>query len=285
MNADAAQTIAMLDALPVKGRAPKTEYSRDEFGPAWTDDVDVELGSNSCDTRNDILKRDLTNTVFNDGGKRCTVQSGTLVNDPYTGKTINFVRGKDTSSAIQIEHVVALSDAWQKGAQQLSERQRRNFANDPLNLIAVDGPANMAKGDGDAATWLPPNKAYRCTYVTKQVQVKAKYNLWVTQAEKDAIAQVLGSCGENGAAVPAPVNGGQASPAAPAPAPQTQAEAPIPAPAPAPAPMVAPEPAPSSGVSFGSCKEARAAGAAPLRRGEPGYSSKLDRDGDGVACE
>lgn len=275
VNIDTGQTIAMLDGLPVKGRAPKTGYSRDQYGPAWTDDVDVELGSNSCDTRNDILQRDLTNVAFNDGGKACTVQSGTLVNDPYTGRTINFVRGKDTSSAIQIEHLVALSDSWQKGAQQLTERQRRNFANDPLNLIAVDGPANMAKGDGDAATWLPPNKAYRCTYVTKQVQVKSKYNLWVTQAERDAIAEVLGNCGATGGASSVPVRDGQASPATSVPAPQTQAPAPIPAVA----------PAPSSDMSFGSCKEARAAGAAPLRRGEPDYSPKLDRDGDGVACE
>ncbi|NKR65355.1 DUF1524 domain-containing protein [Rhodococcus hoagii] len=270
--ANTVETIALLDTLPVKGRAPKTGYTRDQFGPAWTDDVDVQFGGNSCDTRNDILKRDLTNIVFRDGN--CTVQSGTLVNDPYTGKTIDFVRGKDTSSAIQIEHVVALSDSWQKGAQQLSERERRNFANDPDNLIAVDGPANMAKGDGDAATWLPDNKAYRCTYVTKQVQVKAKYRLWVTQAEKDAITRVLGACDNSAPNAAAPTNSSEDSPA-PLP----------PAPAPAPPPAPAPAPAPSSSGSFGSCKEARAAGAAPLHRGEPGYSPKLDRDGDGVACE
>ncbi|MDH6284118.1 GmrSD restriction endonuclease domain-containing protein [Prescottella agglutinans] len=281
-DATTGQALAQLETLPVKGRAPKTGYSRDAFGQAWTDNVTVDGGHNGCDTRNDILRRDLVDITLKPGSNNCTVLTGTL-HDTYTSQTIAFTRGEGTSTAVQIDHVVALSDAWQKGAQQLDEPTRRNLANDPLNLIAVDGPANMAKGDGDAATWLPPSKAYRCTYVTKQVQVKAKYNLWVTQAEKDAIAQILGSCGENGAAAPAPVNGGQASPAAlapsPAPAPQTQAQAP------APAPVVAPEPAPSSGASFGSCKEARAAGAAPLRRGEPGYSSKLDRDGDGVACE
>lgn len=116
----------------MKGSAPKTGYSRNQFGAAWADNVDVEYGRNSCRTREDILQRDLSNIVFKDDGKLCTVQSGTLVNDPYTGKTINFVRGKDTSSAIQIEHVVALSDAWQKGAQQLTDRERRNLANDPL---------------------------------------------------------------------------------------------------------------------------------------------------------
>ncbi|MBM4568947.1 DUF1524 domain-containing protein [Rhodococcus hoagii] len=194
--AEVTRTTALLDTLPVKGRAPKTGYSRDQYGPAWTDNVDVEFGGNACDTRNDILKRDFTNITFKDS-KRCVVQAGTLVNDPYTGKTIDFVRGKNTSSAIQIEHIVSLSNSWQTGAQQLSERQRRNFANDPRNLIAVDGPTNMAKGDGDAATWLPPNKPYRCTYVSKQVEVKAAYNLWVTQAEKDAITRVLDTCDTN----------------------------------------------------------------------------------------
>jgi Protein of unknown function (DUF1524) len=90
--------------------------------------------------------------------------------------------------------VVALSDAWQKGAQRLDEPTRRDFANDPRNLLAVDGPTNQQKSDGDAATWLPPVKSYRCTYVSKQVEVKAAYRLWVTQAEKDAIARVLSSC-------------------------------------------------------------------------------------------
>ncbi|MFD6062383.1 HNH endonuclease family protein [Rhodococcus wratislaviensis] len=91
-------------------------------------------------------------------------------------------------------HVVALSDAWQKGAQQLSPEQRRDLANDPRNLQAVDGPTNSQKSDSDAASWLPPNKAYRCTYVSRQIDVKALYRLWVTQAEKDAMSQVLHSC-------------------------------------------------------------------------------------------
>jgi len=128
-----------------------------------------------------------------DGTRDCVVLTGTLA-DPYTATKISFVRGQDTSNAVQIDHVVALSDAWQKGAQKLDADTRRAFANDPLNLLAVDGPANQAKGDGDAATWLPSNKSYRCQYVARQVAVKAKYSLWVTQAEHDAIARVLKSC-------------------------------------------------------------------------------------------
>lgn len=181
-----------LERLPVKGRAPKTGYSRDEFGPAWTDDVDVAGGHNGCDTRNDILKRDLTGETFKDGS-RCVVATGTL-HDPYSGRTIHFVRGQGTSTKVQIDHVVALSDAWQKGAQNLSEEKRRELANDPGNLLAVDGPLNGQKSDADAATWLPPAKGYRCQYVARQIAVKAKYKLWVTSGEKAAMRRVLAGC-------------------------------------------------------------------------------------------
>ncbi|MFC8525435.1 HNH endonuclease family protein [Pseudarthrobacter sp. NPDC057230] len=185
---DAANAIAVLGSIPVKGRAAKTRYSRDEFGPAWSD-----TDHNGCDTRNDILARDLTNETFKPGTNNCVVTTGTLA-DKYTGTTIDFVRGQDTSSAVQIDHVVPLSDAWQKGAQQLSDDQRKELANDPLNLMAADGATNSAKGDKDAATWLPPNKTFRCEYVSKQVAVKAKYSLWVTQTEHNAIAGILATC-------------------------------------------------------------------------------------------
>lgn len=173
----------VLETLAVKGRAPKTGYARAQFGDGWT-------LTGSCDTRNIILNRDLTGVVV---GGSCKVMSGTLV-DPYTGKTIQFVRGTTTSDDVQIDHVVALSNAWQTGAQQLDLATRERFANDPLELLAVDGDANQAKGDGDAATWLPSNKAFRCQYVARQIAVKAKYNLWVTQPEKNAMLQVLDTC-------------------------------------------------------------------------------------------
>jgi hypothetical protein len=183
-----AGALVQLESIPVKGRAPKTGYSRDEFGPAWAD-----TDHNGCDTRNDILARDLTNETFKPGTNNCVVTTGTLA-DKYTGTTINFIRGQDTSSAVQIDHMVPLSDAWQKGAQQLSADQRKELANDPLNLMAADGSTNSAKGDKDAATWLPPNKAFRCEYVSKQVAVKAKYKLWITEAEHDAMDGVLNGC-------------------------------------------------------------------------------------------
>ena len=182
-----------LNQLEIKGRAPKTGYSRDQFGQRWSDDVSAEFGHNGCDTRNDILNRDLINKEYKPNTRDCVVLSGQLL-DPYTGATIEFQRGRDTSSAVQIDHVVALSDAWQKGAQQLPPEVRQDFANDPLNLLAVDGPANQQKRDSDAASWLPANKPFRCQYVARQVAVKRKYNLWVTQAEHDAMDRWLSTC-------------------------------------------------------------------------------------------
>ncbi len=175
--------IKLLEELAIKGRAPKTNYSREQFGGGWS-------SHDGCDTRNIILSRDLTNVAVGSG---CSVTSGVLA-DPYTGRTIQFQRGASTSSDVQIDHVVALSDAWQKGAQNLTRDRREQLANDPLELLAVDGPANQQKSGSDAASWLPSNKAFRCQYTARQIAVKAKYELWVTQAEYDAIKNVLSRC-------------------------------------------------------------------------------------------
>ena len=191
--AEVAVALATLDSLEVKGRAPMTGYEREEFGQAWSDDVTVEFGHNGCDTRNDILRRDLDNLVIKVGTHDCVALSGTL-QDPYSGQAIEFQRGAETSDAVQIDHVVALADAWQKGAQQWSPDQRRNFANDPGNLLAVDGPLNQQKGAGDAATWLPPNTAFRCEYAQRIVEVKAAYGIWVTDAEQEALRRQLRAC-------------------------------------------------------------------------------------------
>ena len=189
-SAQAAQSTAekLLDSLAVKGRAPKTGYARDQFGQRWAD-----VNRNGCDTRNDILQRDLTNILFKPGTRNCVVLSGTLI-DPYSGTRIDFVRGNVTSMEVQIDHVVALSNAWQTGAFKLTLEKRTAFANDPENLLAVKGTLNSQKGDGDAATWLPPLKSYRCTYVSKQIAVKAKYGLWVTAPEKAAMKSILAKC-------------------------------------------------------------------------------------------
>jgi hypothetical protein len=185
----ATKALDLLATLAIKGRAPSTGYNRAQFGQAWAD-----VDRNGCDTRNDILRRDLTGTTLKPGTGGCVVLSGTL-NDPYTGTVIPFTRGP-ASGIVQIDHVVALGDAWQKGAQQFTPAQRTSFANDPLNLLAVSGAANQEKSAGDAATWLPSNKPYRCDYVARQISVKAVYKLWITQAEHDAMASVLASCAD-----------------------------------------------------------------------------------------
>ena len=177
-----------LTSLEIKGRAPKTGYKRTQFGDGW-------LNTGGCDTRNRILTRDLSNVSYVPTIEPivCKVASGTLV-DPYSGQTIAFSRGEETSDDVQIDHVVALSDAWQKGAQQLSFERRVELANDPLELLAVDGGLNQQKSDGDAATWLPPHKPYRCAYVARQIAVKKKYSLWVTRSEYDTMAEILATC-------------------------------------------------------------------------------------------
>lgn len=182
--ADAARR--QLALLPVKGKAPATGYDREErFGTAWLD-----VDHNGCDTRNDVLARDLTDL---ERQGPCKVLRGTLVS-PYTGERVDFVRGNRTSTLVQIDHVVALENAWRTGAQQLSQAEREALANDPANLFAVDGHSNAQKRSGDAATWLPAATAFRCTYVEHQVAVKTTYRLWVAPAERDAMERVLARC-------------------------------------------------------------------------------------------
>jgi hypothetical protein len=284
--ADVAQASAtaasqLLATIAVKGRAPMTGYARTEFGSAWTDNNPAAGGHNGCDTRNDILTRDLIQTVI----KNCAVQSGVL-HDPYTGKLINFHRGAATSDAVQIDHVVALGDAWQTGAQTWPASTRVSLANDPLNLLAVNGPTNQAKGDADAASWLPPSKAYRCAYVARQVAVKARYGLWMTDAEHDAITLILRSCPTQRA--PAEPGRPSATPASTRSANTSETRPPAPpsntptSPQSAAATPVASSSAP---VYYSDCAAVRAAAKAPLYLGDPGYRIGLDGDRNGIACE
>lgn len=185
----AVKALAQLDRIPVKGSAPKTGYHRSVFGRAWSDDVSVDKGRNGCKTREDVLQRDLTDIVMQ--GK-CKVMSGWL-DDPFTGERLRFERGVDVRR-IQIDHVVALGDAWRTGAQQWTPEKRLDFANDLRNLQATAGWANQQKKAANAASWLPPNRSYRCTYVARQIEVKAAYGLWVVPAERDAMRRVLQPC-------------------------------------------------------------------------------------------
>ncbi|MEP7036328.1 MAG: DUF1524 domain-containing protein [Actinomycetota bacterium] len=256
--AAAGTALAAVAKLTVRGRAPKTGYTRAQFGQAWFD-----TDRNGCDTRNDILRRDLVSRQMKNS---CKVLAGTLAPDPYTGTSIRFVYGG--ASEVDIDHLVALSDAWQKGAAAWPAGKRLALANDPLNLLAVDSSTNRSKGDGDTATWLPPYKAFRCTYVARQVAVKGKYGLWVTSAEKAAMTRVLATCPR----MALPAKGSAPTIAA------------LPAGQPAPRPVTAPAPV-ARAISYANCTAVRAAGAAPIHRGDPGFASKLDRDGDGIGCE
>lgn len=137
-----------LNALAVDDNQSSSGYDRDSFGFRTTD-----VDGNGCDVRDDVLARDLTDITYKYAGS-CVVESGTLA-DPYTAQTIHFVRGRATSAKVQIDHVVALENAWQSGARDWSTAKRHEFGNDPYNLLAVDGPANQEKGSASAAYWLP----------------------------------------------------------------------------------------------------------------------------------
>ncbi|MFD4609998.1 HNH endonuclease family protein [Streptomyces sp. NPDC058440] len=183
--------LSQLNALAVRAQIPLAGYSRDAFGPAWSDAGTVELSGNSCPTRQDVLARDLDDVGRAEDG--CTVLSGVL-HDRYTGQTIDFKRGPRTSMAVQIDHIVPLALGWQSGARELTAEQRLNYANDPENLAATDGPTNAGKGAKDAAAWMPPRAEAHCWYATAQVRVKAKYCLSVTPAEKTALRTAMESC-------------------------------------------------------------------------------------------
>lgn len=177
--------------LQVRGWDRTSDFQRNQFGEAWSDGVNVEFGHNGCNTRDDILRRDLKNLVVRPF--TCFAQSGTLT-DPYTGTVIPFVRGPESSNAIEIDHVVSLADAWYKGARAWDPQRRLDFANDPRNLLAVSPKANFDKAFRDAASWLPPNAAFRCDFVARQIDVKTAYGLWLSAKEKKALADVLARC-------------------------------------------------------------------------------------------
>ncbi|QPK81457.1 HNH endonuclease [Schaalia sp. ZJ405] len=188
----ASQARDQLAAIPVRepqDAVDNPRYSRDRFGDAWAD-----VDRNGCDTRNDILSRDLARPTFKEGPFGCIVLTGTLA-EPYTGKTVHFQRGKDTSPLVQIDHVVALANAWESGAWEWTDSQRLEFANDPDNLLAVDGQANQEKLASSADQWLPPNTEFRCDYVSRQIRVKSQWGLSVTAAERETMIRVLADCG------------------------------------------------------------------------------------------
>lgn len=187
-DTEAARQLRELAVRSADEASAVPDYDRQAFGQRWAD-----TDHNGCDTRNDILARDLARPTFKPGTRDCVVLTGTLA-EPYTGTTIQFQRGDKSSALVQIDHVVALADAWRSGAWQWDAQRRQEFANDPENLLAVDGAANEDKSASSADQWLPPNAAFRCDYVKRQIAVKYAYGLSVTQAEQDAMATQLTTC-------------------------------------------------------------------------------------------
>lgn len=280
---------AMLEELEVKGRAPKTGYDADLF--KWRSDAD----HNGCDTRNDVLRRDLRDVTLKSGTKGCVVIAGDL-SDHYKGETYAFDRSPNN---IDIDHIVARSNAWQTGAAKFDEDTLKEFGNDPLNLLAVSSSLNRQKGDGDAATWLPPAKSYRCEYVSRQIAIKYKYDLWVVKAEKAAMTRVLGACEDEPAFTkdvswPEPGEGDNVTTRQEESTKTSESSSKSGAAngssgkksnSGSGSSSAGSKSSDSGSVYFKNCTAARDAGAAPVRRGDAGYASHLDRDGDGIGCE
>lgn len=269
----AGTALAALESLPVSDFASNGKYERALFGEPWED-----IDNNGCDTREDILKRDIPNVTIK--GK-CDARQGSF-NDPYTGKVINFNADDGRGGGVDIDHIIPLSLGWKTGASEWDASKRLAFANDPLNLMASDAGENRKKGDKDASAYLPPNAAFHCEYVARQVTVRAKYGTWITPAEKNAIYTVLQKCPEQPLTEDVwGVKVSKSDPAVPAPAAEPVEEAPAAVPAPA-------VPAPAAGGTdpdYGSCAKAKAAGAGPYTADQPEYKFYRDGDGDGTVCE
>ncbi|MHA7134736.1 GmrSD restriction endonuclease domain-containing protein [Oerskovia turbata] len=247
--------LATIALLEVGDRDQSLTFSPTAFGARFAD-----TDGNGCDTRNDTLARSMSGVSFAPGATDCVVLTGLLA-DPYSGGDIAFERGPLSSGKVQVDHVVPLTDAWQKGAQGWDAPRREAFANDPLNILAVSGELNQQKGDGDASAWLPPNEAFHCAYAARQVGVKHTYGLRVTSSEKAALVAILSTCpGEPlpaGSTLPPPRD--PVLPPAPKPRPTpTPTPEPPPAveppPAPAPPPVPVPTPTPTATPLPADCK-------------------------------
>lgn len=264
-----------LETLTVAPFSSNGKYERALFGEPWAD-----IDNNGCETREDILKRDIPNVTIK--GK-CDARQGSF-NDPYTAKVINFNAGDGKGGGVDIDHIIPLSLGWKTGASEWDATKRLKFANDPLNLMASDSGENRKKGDKDASAYLPPNKAFHCEYVARQVTVRVKYGTWITSAEKNAIYTVLQTCPTQPLTADTwGVSVDKSSPVAPA----NPAE-------PAPVAPVAPEapadPAPVAGTNgndpqFSSCTKAKAGGFGPYTTADPEYGWYKDGDNDGTVCE
>lgn len=170
------------------------EYRRDSFGERWAD-----VDGNGCDQRQDVLLRDLVDVRVD----RCTVLSGTLDPDPYTGQRIQFWHdrvapaGDPGSVGVQIDHLVSLAAAHRGGAWAWTPAQRELFANDLEQLRAVNGPTNQSKSDKGPGRWLPENPSSRCSYSADYVSIASRWKIAVDSEDKTALVTELTICSEH----------------------------------------------------------------------------------------
>jgi Protein of unknown function (DUF1524) len=190
--APGADVLAGVAVVPLRIRG--YDYRRVAFGDTWTDDNPAPGGHNGCDTRNDVLDRDLVDKTYV-SIKRCpnAVATGTL-RDPYTNATVAFVRGNQVGASVQIDHIVPLALAWDLGARHWTDEMRLRFANDPANLLAVAGQANQDKGDAEPAAWMPPNSAFRCQYAMQFIAVLRGYGLPVDAPSATVLRDAAATC-------------------------------------------------------------------------------------------
>lgn len=184
---DGGAVLELLSTIPAGG-LERSDYDRDAFGQRWAD-----VDRNGCDTRNDTLRRDLSDVVLKPGTPGCVVLSGQLL-DPFTGDTVAFQRGENTSSLVQIDHLWPLALAWDHGAAEWALEQRTAFANDPINLQATAGDVNLSKGDRGPGSWMPPAESAWCEYAARFTLVAARYELTVADVDRDALVTTLGRC-------------------------------------------------------------------------------------------
>jgi hypothetical protein len=192
MVAVGSDILAGIPVIPARIRG--NDYRRAAFGEAWTDDNPAPGGHNECDTRNDVLDRDLMDKTYT-FIKRCPTAVATgLLHDPYTNAVVTFTRGNQVGASVQIDHIVPLALAWDLGARNWPDQIRLRFANDPANLLAVAGQANQDKSDGEPAVWMPPNHAFWCQYAVQFAAVLRGYGLSVDQPSATVLRDAAATC-------------------------------------------------------------------------------------------
>lgn len=187
------------ESIPIKPRDMKAwrAYSHHRvelFGKPWTDDNDDPVfGHNGCSTRDDLLNDELNHKTRVPHSK-CKIRSGDYL-EPYTGKHVHYMATPDSHvSQLDGEHINSLHNVYATGGSELSQRERVDIANDPMNLVMADHVENVRKGDKSISEYIPPNPNVTCGYTEHYIAVTVKYGLWWTQADHDAATQYLNSC-------------------------------------------------------------------------------------------